>query len=554
MPRPVPHTSPEARQHLRQHYYATSENEAGLIHLWHLQRLATIRLNPGHTIQDAPDVDFANPSDPAVEYNRRLNAEHYALQLKHDEAQIYAQNLRVLEGLTLTGDPKARVARHMNMIPTAAEVARFDNIQEQTSHRARDRMTEQKHIVAENQRFLGHLITVAPHVRTAKELDTWYNTVHRKRLAQLSRFKPAEPFAGARVLEGAANRSRSRGSAGSRDGSLKRRRSRTAAAAAAAGVPYYVAAELAASPPLLRGHPFPPLSVAEASRTAPASLLPVVRTTSYGGVPLALEDPTSPPKGLRGDHGSPTAASPTGTLEESCRPSLQPPRTTARPDWQPVSATDIPLLHYAADLQLRRDGGGGTSTRARGNPRAHTAPQPRHQQQLAWSPSPGHDQAGSSASPATGGVRLVAPEEEGGVTQMWRGALMHRKPPLLSAHPDAGADRWPVAAHTLNADGIASSAWEGGDGASSAQRRAPGRPSMPPTGGADLFHRRPPGPRQASGEADASQRPHSTHGSDASMHLSGSWYAPPGNGPRSPATPELARKRFQASATAFAPI
>ncbi|CBZ27255.1 conserved hypothetical protein [Leishmania mexicana MHOM/GT/2001/U1103] len=417
MSRPVAHTSAKERQNLRQHYYATSEQEAGLAHLWHMQRLAAIRLSPSHTIQDAPDVDFQQPGDPTMDHYRHLYADRYAQQVRHDEAQIYAQNVKILHQLLLASDDTARKGRNMNLVPTSAQVCLFDNIENQTSHRLLHRQLRQRQIAQENERLLLHLISVSPNLRTAKELGTWYTTVHKKRLERLSRFKPAEQFAGERVLKAASRKRLTHGCGGS-----------------AAAAPYPMAPELATIPPLLRGHPYPPLSIAEASRTAPASLLPAVRTTSYGGVPLVLEDSIGSLDGADDCSGDATAAGYAAALYQSPKRV----RGTSRPDWQPISATDIPLLHYAADLQLRREGGGGTSTRARGSGGAFSASQNRrgmhdsvhgtHRESNASGP-----QYHTAASPT---VLRVTPSEEGGVTQMWRHALQRRHERIAAAQTD----------------------------------------------------------------------------------------------------------------------
>ncbi|TPP51303.1 hypothetical protein CGC20_17975 [Leishmania donovani] len=377
MPRPAAHTSAKERQNLRQHYYATSEQEAGLAHLWHMQRLAEIRLSPSHTIQDVPEVDFQQPGDPTTDHYRQLYADRYAQQVRHDEAHIYAQNVKILHQILLASDDMARKGRNMNLFPTSAQVCLFDNIEKQTAHRLRHRQMRQRQIAQENERLLLHLISVSPSLRTAKELGTWYTTVHKKRVQQLSRFKPAEQFAGERVLKAATRKRLSHGCGGG-----------------AAVAPYPMTSELATAPPLLRGHPYPPLSIAEASCTAPASLLPAVRTTSYGGVPLVLEDSVGSLDGADDCSGDATAAGYAASLHHSPKRL----RGTSRPDWQPISATDIPLLHYAADLQLRREGGGHTT-----------------------------------ASPT---VPRVTPSEEGGVTQMWRHALQRRHDRIVAAQTD----------------------------------------------------------------------------------------------------------------------
>ncbi|GET88768.1 hypothetical protein, conserved [Leishmania tarentolae] len=406
MPRSVAHTSAKERQNFRQHYYATSTQEAGLAHLWHMQRLAAIRLSPSHTIQDAPDVDFQQPGDPTMDHYRQLSADRYAQQVQHDEARIYAQNMKILHQLLLASDATARKERNMNLVPTSTQVRLFDNIGSQTAHRLLHRKMRQRQIAQENERLLLHLVSTSPTLRTAKELNTWYTKVHRKRVQQLSRFKPAEQFAGERVLKAASRKGISHPYGGS-----------------AAAAPYPMAPELSTTPPLLRGHPYPPLSIAEASRTAPASLLPAVRTTSYGGVPLVLEDSMGSLGSEDACRGDATVKGQSAHMHYSSKRL----RGTSHPDWQPISATDIPLLHYAADLQLRREGGGGTSTRARGSRRAFSTQQRQGMYDAAHDtrrePNGAGPQYRTAASPS---VRRVRPSEEGGVTQMWRHALQRR--------------------------------------------------------------------------------------------------------------------------------
>jgi hypothetical protein len=394
MPRTGVYTSTEERQRLRQSYYATSEKEAGLTHLWHLQRLAEIRFNPSHTIQDVPEVDFQSTGGPFDVY-RDLFAQRTAQQVQYEEARIYEQNKALYRSIVLAADDAARRARHMNLVPTDDQVKRFDNIQQQTLHRTQDRERRQRIVAEENKKLLGHLISVPPHVRPTKELDAWYHNVHKKRLAQLSRFKPAEQYAGARLLEGtAAYAALSRGSSGARGGGYK-----------------------AAAPPLVRGQPYPSPPAVE----------------SVNGGPLS-------------------------DCEDASMTSTRRPR---RPEWKPIAATDIPLLHHDADQQLRsgrrrsRSGGGGgvamtsvnsASERGRTVSSAHVrhdstprSSSPVQRELLPAAPAPtsmeriemvnalyrGGPNAGSTTR-KTHGVRRVTAEEEGGVTQLWRRAVQDR--------------------------------------------------------------------------------------------------------------------------------
>ncbi|KPA83913.1 hypothetical protein ABB37_02087 [Leptomonas pyrrhocoris] len=405
MPRTGVFTSPQGRQRIRDSYYAASEKEAGVAHLWHLQQLADIRFNPSHTIQDLPEVDFQSPDSPADAY-RELFAHRYAQQVRHDDAKVHEQNRTVYRHLVLASDDDARRVRHMNLVPTANQVKSFDNIEQQTVHRTKHRERRQRVLAEENKRLLEHLIRVPPHVRTAKELDAWHHTVHQKRLVQLSKFRPAEEYAGARLLEGR-----------SRDGAGKKRRN------------YGVA------PPLVCGRPYPPPPLAEYARTAPSSLQPAGFATSFNGV-------------LLHDAGDAAGSG----------------RRLRRPDWQPLSATDIPLLHYGADQQLRgRSNNDNSSSTSRGGKG------PSAQRELCPSPqntSPGRiailnvstagtdttakqlcslrdqgavvegdeDDGGGgvdadrkkSRGRNVSDVRRVTAEEEGGVTQLWRHAVQGR--------------------------------------------------------------------------------------------------------------------------------
>lgn len=395
MPRTGVYTSPQERQNIRQSYYATSGKEAGVAHLWHMQQLADIRFSPNHTIQDVPEVDFRSSGGPADDY-RSLFAQRFAQQVQHDEARIHEENKNIYRSLVLASDDAARQARNMNLVPTENQVSRFDNIQQQTLHRTQDRERRQRAVAEENRRLLDHLVRVPPHVRPAKELDAWYHDVHKKRVAQLSRFKPAEPYAGAALLES----SRSRGGA-------ERRRTEEAAAA-----------------PLVRGQPYPFSSTVEAARAAPSSLQPAATFSSADG---------------------------TG-LDSS--------RRQRKPDWQPLAATDIPLLHYTADQQLRASQQNHPCRYSSGN---DSDRQPQQQQQR-WggesppppqpvrSPSPAQRElfpAAPGASPAAANARgatlptqsanatamssssggggrrgrRVTAQEEGGVTQLWRRAV-----------------------------------------------------------------------------------------------------------------------------------
>ncbi|KPI83260.1 hypothetical protein ABL78_7718 [Leptomonas seymouri] len=377
MPRGGVFISPQERQRIRQSYYAASEKEAGVAHLWHLQQLAEIRFNPSHTIQDAPDVDFQSPYSPMDDY-RELFAQRYAQQVQHDEARVRELNRITLRNIALASDDAARRARHMNLVPTEDQVKYFDNSQQQALHRTLDRARRQRAMAEENKKLLDHLICVPPHVRTAKELDAWYRNVHKKHLAHLSKFKAAEHYAGARLLEGTASYAAASRAQSRARGSAKKR-------------PDYGAAL-----PLVRGQPFPPPSIAECARTAPSSLKPAGAATTFNGLPLSWA----------GD-----------TAESSRHP--------RRPEWQPISATDIPLLHYGADLQLRGCSGGSSATGREvggSSPRRNSSPLrlPLSTQRELF-PS-----VQSSSLGKAQGVRLIAAQEEGGVTQLWRRAVKSR--------------------------------------------------------------------------------------------------------------------------------
>lgn len=435
----APCLSAADRQQLRSTYYATSELEAGRTHLWHLQSLAAIQLAPTHRIEDAPDIDFQTPALP--DPHLALFADRLRLQMKREERRIARDNKKIFEHLVDATRGGVRLARHMNQIPTRKEEDHYTNIALQTMHRQWNRERQAEQIGQDNTKILSQLVAVKPVVRTAASLDQWYHTVHKTRLQQLSRFRPAERYAGERVLTGTKRRGLSSRSAGAR----------RAKEGDAAGLEerelldekkefFFKAMDAARAtcPPFLSGRPYPPLTVAEALKVAPSSLLPAASGTSYGGVSLrsqgGADDAVAEMELMSSSYGKASALPPVLT---------QPSLLYHRPSWQNVSETDIPLLHYAADMQLRYDGQPPTprSSSLSSTPSARDGGRRRRQQQQQWNRSTGDrdgnyaavskdedaDLYGSASGATPTHSRRVRPEEEGVVTQMWRDALRPRR-------------------------------------------------------------------------------------------------------------------------------
>lgn len=325
----LPRSTPQYRQFTRQNYLASSEREGGLTHLWHMERLACIRLSDEEHFVDTAKEKTLEESRKAAAETRRSR------DLSAREKTLYESNQAVLLRLISAADDKDRRARHMCICPAPDEpdgaIADLQaKANDQARFRHRIKQVHEGKVVRQNKRLLKHLIDVKPGTRTAKELDDWYNNTHKRRLKQLSRFKKAESFAGERILEkecGVRSR-KGRGHAhgcpfprdsGERDDALEHDRY--------------------ARQPLVARQPFPSPSIGEMLSTTrlPRSLLPALQSTSYGGVALngacsAGDDP----------EGGSVGAQPPKTLSPKQR----------RPEWQSIAATDIPLMHYAADKTL----------------------------------------------------------------------------------------------------------------------------------------------------------------------------------------------------------
>lgn len=283
-------------------YYARSRHEAGLAHLRHLDRLAQIRLGPHTGIVDAPDVNFGETReqiDEAMHERANQAALRHRIKAQREEERLVRENTALLQHLMQSADDVRRGApKKCHHFPDDAEQALRDNVHKQLFFRNRAARRAQARLIGkDNEAILMHLINVRPGVRTAKSLDDWYHRTHKKRLAQLSRFRRDEPFAGAEILRNEC------------------------------GVHLYPRAPRTNTrTPLIARQPYPQPPLGELMATAPTALLPVLQTTTYGGYPIGVSARATPDR-------------------------QPPPR---RREWQSIAATDIPLMHYAADKALAR--------------------------------------------------------------------------------------------------------------------------------------------------------------------------------------------------------
>lgn len=373
----MPLTTPQYRQFTRSHYHASSEREGGVAHLWHVARLAHIQLSNEERVVDtraAADADDTRKDYAAYRRDRERRLR---------DAAVATENRAVLARIVSASTGKDRAARNLCFFPAAA-AADPAGAAAVASRRAEDRgacrdraaRVRDREVARQNHRLLGHLVAAKPGVRmTARQLDNWYNTVHKKRLQQLSRFRPAEAFAGSRILEkecgvrigGGKKKAKStHGRGGNGDdhedeadgdvGTAQRFRS--------------------LRHPVIAGRPLPPRDLGErlAAVRLPKALLPAMQSTSYGGFPLVYNDDDDEDDEEDGDGGR--------NRNGHTRSIAPGPHWQRRPEWQTLAATDIPILHYAADRLLHDNsssGGGGLRT-----------------------------------------VRVARPDEEGGCTRLWR--------------------------------------------------------------------------------------------------------------------------------------
>ncbi|CCW65337.1 unnamed protein product [Phytomonas sp. EM1] len=359
----VPPSSSRCRPSTTRPCLTALEREVGMAHLSHMERLARIRLSSSKGIQDAADVDFAKEhSKEALGRSEPLggSSSRYMRLLKANEKVLYKKNQIILNNLIETTD-SVRRAQQMYRSPEEENVlCRLKA--EQARRRMFQRRRDAESVQHANQIVLRHLIEVKPNVLTTKSLNEWYRNVHTKRVAKISRFKPAEPFAGARILESEC---------GVRLGSsYPHETDKLDQDYQTKQGPWEADPTCLVRMPLLRGHPFPPPSIGELMRTVPRALLPPLMSTSYDGF-IINENPNIPvaeavewaASGRSGRVRSPSSRSPA--------------RRVRHPPWQNLSASDIPMFHYVQDAADR----------------------------------------GEASRP------LVHPLEEGGCTRLWRRAV-----------------------------------------------------------------------------------------------------------------------------------
>ncbi|CCW68313.1 unnamed protein product [Phytomonas sp. Hart1] len=305
----------------------TSEREVGMMHLSHMERLARIRLGPSKRIKDTMDADFAEEhggetlrrSDPFGRASSR-----YKRLVKAEEKDLYKKNQVLLNHLIDSTRDSVRCAQQLyGNTGDKSEMTR--RRAEQAKRRWLRRRKSAESIQRANQTLLRHLIEVKPAIRTTKSLNNWYNNVHSNRVATISRFRPAESFAGARILTNECGVKLQRGHPpktggsdwGVYDSQSIEENDRTRMTRM----------------PLMRGHPFPPPTLGELMRTVPRALLPPLMSTSYDGylINASQRQPGPPPRASSARH----------------------------PPWQSISASDVAMIHHVRDSMLA--GGGPTA-------------------------------------------------------------------------------------------------------------------------------------------------------------------------------------------------
>ncbi|RNF07261.1 hypothetical protein TraAM80_03382 [Trypanosoma rangeli] len=302
--------SPQYRLFQQRHYLDYSERDAGVSHLWHAHRLAEARLHPGKGITDAPEVDFRHP-----EMMDRDQSKACALMTRlqrrvmDEEERIVHSNKNLLNHLLDVSDTRYRERRGMNNRPAEADLRKWYRVEEQVQVRRRDREKQEAAKQKQNLIIMKHLIEAKPSVATAKQLAQWHQRDHTKHLRDMSRFKRAEPFAGANLL-----RSNCRMKLAER-------------------VADHVESRTAALKPLLwRDYKLPTLMDTLSSGKLLPSLEEASRSYAQGNLTLNAAD--DPPW---------TWVRPHRWREK-------------KPEWKSITALDTKVMNYANDLALARGG------------------------------------------------------------------------------------------------------------------------------------------------------------------------------------------------------
>nr|CCC92073.1 conserved hypothetical protein [Trypanosoma congolense IL3000] len=173
----------------------------GLTHLWHMHQLANIRLKRGGGISDVPGVDFRSPQVVGLSQAGNIAlVDRTRRRIINSEKQITRVNKGLCETICKVSDARYRTKRGLNNLPTEEEVANHLDSSKQLASLRRARLSRAQNISKENQILLNHLLNTKCTVVPTKELNLWYAMDHKKKLREMSRFKPSEPFSGANVL------------------------------------------------------------------------------------------------------------------------------------------------------------------------------------------------------------------------------------------------------------------------------------------------------------------------------------------------------------------
>lgn len=285
--------------------------DAGVAHLIHLTKLGEIAFRDHHGCEDAPEVNFAHPDTMSEIHFKECGTtprQRYIAGVQQQEAALVYENDLILKRLLWNESDSFRRGRHLNLFPSAEELARYHKLDDQLYFKAKARKEVYKDITNENKRLLDHLVNTNPSTKSAAALNEWYQNVHVKRLQQLSRFRPAEAFSGERVLR-SEGVTMPLGKKGRRSGA--------------------------------------PLAACEDTRKAgrtPLRFRHAHPSPSYQAFAYAAE--------VNGKPTYPTAEE-EAEAERRCQCRPAGAATAQKPVWEEINARDIPLLHFMSDAILK---------------------------------------------------------------------------------------------------------------------------------------------------------------------------------------------------------
>lgn len=183
------------QQDIHRQLFTSHERTANIEHLLHMDRLAEVRLSERKGIVGHDDIDFRSP--PAV-VNPSISvamANKLKSSYEHEEARIHKENEYLMQRLLVHASDEQRVKHHVNLMPLPQEKP----FREQGSNIV-SRRREAERMAEANEVLMYAMATVKPSVSNRAIAASVKK--HNERVKQISKFRPAAEYAGARELRG----------------------------------------------------------------------------------------------------------------------------------------------------------------------------------------------------------------------------------------------------------------------------------------------------------------------------------------------------------------